>query len=269
MNWLKPSVSSEDYFKYLSFQESDFLHVIFQMYEKEAPVEVPVPVQEYLDIQQPPPLLQDEELEFMQGKWDWSSVIEDGSGPGRAYIHNLQQRLKRLWVMLEVPEQNRLDMVIKYSSNARLQQLPALIKAWEQVLKPIQRRESLLGRLEWFEQQASDPNRFFQKPDLLMNRLLEENRFRSYLQRKLNRMESNLVSLLERIESVFGEPVTFKGRSYLKKMKQDKVEMLYWLQQQRRIRNLTQAQKTFRQSCTFTGSSSQALVAPGNTPTTH
>lgn len=269
MNWLKPSVSSEDYFKYLSFQESDFLHVIFQMYEKEAPVEVPVPVQEYLDIQQPPPLLQDKELEFMQGKWDWSSVIEDGSGPGRAYIHNLQQRLKRLWVMLEVPEQNRLDMVIKYSSNARLQQLPALIKAWEQVLKPIQKRESLLGRLEWFEQQASDPNRFFQKPDLLMNRLLEENRFRSYLQRKLNRMESNLVSLLERIESVFGEPVTFKGRSYLKKMKQDKVEMLYWLQQQRRIRNLTQAQKTFRQSCTFTGSSSQALVAPGNTPTTH
>ncbi|GAB1302014.1 Coiled-coil domain-containing protein 87 [Apodemus speciosus] len=268
LNWMKPSVSSDDYFKYLASQESDFLHVIFQMYEEEAPVETPVPVKESLEIQHPPPVLQDEEQEFVPGKWDWRSVIKDRSGPGKAYIHNLQQRLERLWVMLEVPEQSRLDMVIKYSSNARLQQLPALIRAWERVLKPIQNRELLLGRLEWFERQASDPNRFFQKPDLLMNRFLEENRFRSYLQRKLNQMESSLVSLLEKIESVFGEPVTFKGRSYLKKMKQDKVEMLYWLQQQRRVRNLLRAQKTFPQLSTSTRGSSQALVAPGNTPTT-
>ncbi|XP_028627130.1 coiled-coil domain-containing protein 87 [Grammomys surdaster] len=268
MNWMKPSVSSEDYFKYLASQESDFLHVIFQMYEEEAPVEISVPVQESLEIQNLPPMQQDEDVKFVPGEWDWSSVIQDGSGPGKDHIYNLQQRLERLWVMLEVPEQSRLDMVIKYSSNARLQQLPALIRAWERVLKPIQKRELLLGRLEWFERQASDPNRFFQKPDLLVNRFLEENRFRSYLQRKLNRMESSLISLLEKIESVFGEPVTFKGRSYLKKMKQDKVEMLYWLQQQRRIRNLIRAQKTFRQSSMFTRSSSQALIAPGNTPTT-
>ncbi|XP_052028250.1 coiled-coil domain-containing protein 87 [Apodemus sylvaticus] len=268
LNWMKPSVSSDDYFKYLASQESDFLHVIFQMYEEEAPVETPVPVKESLEIQHPPPVLQDEEPEFVPGEWDWRSVIKDRPGPGKAYISNLQQRLERLWVMLEVPEQSRLDMVIKYSSNARLQQLPALIRAWERVLKPIQNRELLLGRLEWFERQASDPNRFFQKPDLLTNRFLEENRFRSYLQRKLNQMESSLVSLLEKIESVFGEPVTFKGRSYLKKMKQDKVEMLYWLQQQRRVRNLLRAQKTIPQLSTSTRGSSQALVAPGNTPTT-
>ncbi|CAH6793513.1 Ccdc87 [Phodopus roborovskii] len=269
VNWWKTSVSAEDYLKYLTTQETDFLHVIFQMYEEEVPVELPAPVKESLEIQHPPPLLEDEERDFVPGEWNWSSVIEDSSGPGKANILSLQQRLERLWVMLEVPDQSRLDMVVKYSSNARLQQLPALIRAWERVLKPIQKRELLLGRLEWFERQASDPNRFFQKPDLVLSRLLEENRFRSYIQKKLTAMESSLTSLLEKIESVFGEPVTFKGRRYLEKMKQDKVEMLYWLQQQRRVRNLIRAQKASHQSSMFTRGSSQALIAPGNTPTTH
>lgn len=266
MNWWKTSVSAEDYLKYLTTQETDFLHVVFQMYDEEASVEMLVPAKESMEIQHPPPLMDDIEPEFVPGKWDWSSVIEDSSRFGKTHILSLQQRLERLWVMLEVPDQSRLDMVIKYSSNARLQQLPALIRAWERVLKPIQKRELLLGRLEWFERQASDPNRFFQKPDLMLSRLLEENRCRSHIQRKLNLMEPSLISLLEKIELVFGEPVTFKGRRYLEKMKQDKVEMLYWLQQQRRVRNLIRAQKAFHQSSMFTRSSSRALIAPGNTP---
>ncbi|XP_006980824.1 coiled-coil domain-containing protein 87 [Peromyscus maniculatus bairdii] len=266
MNWWKTAVSSEDYLKYLLTQETDFLHVIFQMYEEEASVEIPVPAKESLEIQHPPPLLEDEEPDFVPGKWDWSSVIEDSSGPAKAHILNLQQRLERLWVVLEVPDQSRLDMVIKYSSNARLQQLPALIRAWERVLKPIQTRELLLGRLEWFERQASDPNRFFQKPDLMLSRLLEENQIRSHIRRKLSLMETSLISLLEKIELVFGEPVTFKGRPYLEKMKQDKVEMLYWLQQQRRVRNLLRAQRAFQQPSILTRTRSRALIAPGNSP---
>ncbi|KAL6034609.1 hypothetical protein STEG23_033797 [Scotinomys teguina] len=266
MNWGKTSVSSEDYLHYLTTQETDFLHVIFQMYEEEAPVEIPVLAKESLEIQRPPPLLDDEESDFMPGVWSWSSVIEDSSEPGKAHILSMQQRLERLWVMLEVPDQSRLDMVIKYSTNARLQQLPALIRAWEQTLKPIQTRELLLGRLEWFERQASDPNRFFQKPDSMLSRLLEENQFRSHIQRKLRLIESSLISLLEKIELVFGEPVTFKGRPYLEKMKQDQVEMLYWLQQQRRVRSLLRAQKACHQPPTFTRSGSPALTTPGNTP---
>ena len=88
----------------------------------------------------------------------------------------------------------------------------------------------MLGRLEWFERQASDPNRFFQKTATGLSRFLEESQIRSHLHRKLRLVEAPLVPLLEEIESVFGEPVTFKGRRYLDKMKQDKVEMLYWLQ---------------------------------------
>ncbi|XP_032735803.1 LOW QUALITY PROTEIN: coiled-coil domain-containing protein 87, partial [Lontra canadensis] len=263
------------YFKYLTNQETDFLHVIFQMYEEEVPVETKAPVREPLKIQYPPPLLEDEEPDFVPEEWNWSTVLEHRLGNKKISllrepykILNLQKRLERLWSILEVPDKDRLDMAIKYSSNARLRQLPSLVSAWEQALKPIQLREMLLGRLEWFERQASDPNRFFQKTAMDLSRFLEESQFRSRLHRKISVLQAPLASLLEEIESVFGEPVTFRGRRYLDKMKHDKVEMLYWLQQRQRVRHLTQGQKASYQPGLFKKLSSQPLTTPGNTPIT-
>ncbi|XP_046926965.1 coiled-coil domain-containing protein 87 [Lynx rufus] len=273
VNWWKATLSVSDYFKYLTSQETDFLHVIFQMYEEDVPVEAKAPVRESVKIRRPPPLQEDEEPDFVPGEWDWNTVLghrlgTKRSGPlGEPYkILNLQKRLERLWSMLEVPDKDRLDMAIKYSSNARLRQLPSLVSAWEQALKPIQLREMLMGKLEWFERQASDPNRFFQKTDMDLSRLLEENQFRNHLHRKISLVQTPLASLLEEIELVFGEPVTFKGRRYLDKMKHDKVEMLYWLQQRRRVRHLARAQKASHQPGLFQKLSSQPLIAPGNTP---
>ncbi|KAB0362525.1 hypothetical protein FD754_006681 [Muntiacus muntjak] len=274
LNWWKSTLSVGDYFKYLTTQETDFLHVIFQMYEEEGPVETVAPVKESIKIQHPPPLLEDDEPDFVPGEWDWDTVLEHRLGNKSSLLEDshkilsLQKRLERVWSMLDVPEKDKLDMAIKYSSNARLRQLPALVSAWERALQPIQLREILLGRLEWFERQASDPNRFFQKTNVGLNRFLEENQIRGYLQRKLSTVEASLVPLLEEIELVFGEPVTFKGQRYLDKMKHDKVEMLYWLQQQRRVRHLTQAKKASHQSGLSRKLSSQPLTAPGNTPVT-
>ncbi|XP_004393929.1 PREDICTED: coiled-coil domain-containing protein 87 [Odobenus rosmarus divergens] len=275
MNWWKTTLSVDDYFKYLTSQETDFLHVIFQMYEEEVPVETIAPVRKSLKIQYPPPLLEDEEPDFVPGEWDWNTVLGHSLGNKRisllgepCKILSLQKRLERLWSMLEVPHKDRLDLAIKYSSNARLRQLPSLVSAWEQTLKPIQLREILLGRLEWFERQASDPNRFFQKTDMGLSRFLEENQFRNRLHRKINLVQAPLASLLEEIELIFGEPVTFKGRRYLDKMKHDKVEMLYRLQQRQRVRHLTQGQKASHQPRLFKKLSSQPLITPGNTPVT-
>lgn len=269
MNWWKTTLSVDDYFKYLTSQETDFLHVIFQMYEEEAPVEIVAPIKESLKIQPPPPLLQDEEPDFVPGEWDWNTVLEHRLETKKTNllgephkIQSLQKRLERLWSLLEVPNKDRLDMAIKYSSNARLRQLPSLVSAWEQALQPIQLREMLLGKLEWFERQASDPNRFFQKTGMGLSCLLEENQIRTHLHKKLNLMESPLASLLEEIELIFGDPLTFKGRRYLDKMKHDKVEMLYWLQQRRRLRHLVQAQKAPHQSATFRKLSSQPPIIP-------
>ncbi|XP_007943142.1 coiled-coil domain-containing protein 87 [Orycteropus afer afer] len=277
MHWWKTSPSKEDYFKYLTTQETDFLHVIFHMYEEEVPVELVVSVKESLELQRPPPLLDEEEpWDFVPGEWDCSTVLQHGLGATMPdflsechKLPNLQKRLEQLWSVLEVPHRDRLDMAIKYSSSARLRQLPALVSAWERALQPIQLREVLLGRMEWFEQRASNPNRFFQKPDVGLSCLLEENQIRSLLQRKLKQVEGSLLSLLEEIELIFDEPVTFKGRRYLDKMKHDKVEMLYWLQQRRRVRHLIQAQRASHSQTSQSGRfSSQHLRAPENTPNT-
>uniref|UniRef100_H0VPA6 Coiled-coil domain containing 87 n=2 Tax=Cavia porcellus TaxID=10141 RepID=H0VPA6_CAVPO len=185
MNWWK-NMSVNDYFKYLTNQESDFLHVIFRMHEEEVPVEVAAPVKETLVIQRPPPLIEDEEPDFVPGKWDWNTVLQHRLRAGKPNILSLQKHLEQLWSILEVPNKVRLDMAIKYSSNARLQQLPSLVKAWEQAVKSIQLREIILGKLEVFERQASDPNRFFQKTNLDLHHLLEQDQFRSYIHKQLN-----------------------------------------------------------------------------------
>ncbi|XP_054426666.1 coiled-coil domain-containing protein 87 [Pteronotus mesoamericanus] len=273
INWWKTSLSVDHYFNYLASQETDFLHVIFQMYEEEVPVEILAPVQDSLKIQHPPPLLEDEEPDFVPGEWDWNTVLGHSLETKRTNllgephkILSLQKRLERLWSVLEVPDKDRLDMAIKYSSNTRLRQLPSLVSAWEQTLQPIQLREMLLGKLEWFERQASDPNRFFQKDGTRLSRFLEENQIRNRLHRQLSLTEAPLVSLLKEVELIFGEPVTFKGRRYLDKMKHDKVEMLYWLQQWRRVHDIVRAQKASHQSAMFGRLSSPHLIAPGNTP---
>ncbi|XP_007449157.1 PREDICTED: coiled-coil domain-containing protein 87-like [Lipotes vexillifer] len=273
LNWWKTTLSVGDYFKYLTTQETDFLHVIFQMYEEEVPVEIVAPVRESLKIQHPPPLLEDDEPDFVPGEWDWDTVLEHRlESKNNSLLEDshkiLSLRLERLWSMLEVPDKDRLDMAIKYSSNARLRQLPSLVSAWEQALQPIQLREILLGKLEWFERQASDPNRFFHKTDMGLSRFLGENRVRNHLHKRLGLVEAPLVPLLEEIELVFGEPVTFKGRRYLDKMKHDKVEMLYWLQQWRRVHHLVRAKRASHQSALSRKLSSQPLIAPGNTPIT-
>ncbi|XP_053417645.1 coiled-coil domain-containing protein 87 [Nycticebus coucang] len=275
MNWWNTTLSMDDYLKYLNNHETDFLHVIFHMYEEEVPVVIEPPAKESLEIQHPPPLLEYEEPDFVPGEWDWNTVLEHRLGAGKTHllgephkVLTLQKRLERLWSILEIPDQDRLDMAIKYSSNARLRQLPALVSSWERVLKPIQLREMLLGRLEWFERQASNPNRFFQKTHSGLGHPLEENYIRDHLHRKLNIVESSLVSLLEDIELIFGEPVIFKGRRYLDKMKHDKVEMLYWLQQQRRACHLIRARKASHHSALLRNPSSPSLITPGNTPIT-
>lgn len=273
MNWLKNLSCSDDYFRQLTNQETDFLHVIFQMYEEDVPEEIVPPVRESLKFQHPPPLLEDEEPDFVPGEWDWNTVLEHRLETRKASllgephrIPSLQKRLQRLWSILEVPDKDRMDMAIKYSSNARLRQLPLLLSAWEETVKPIQLREILLGKLEWFERHASDPNRFFQKTSMDLTRLLEENQVRNHLHKKLNLMEAPLVSLLEEVEVIFGEPVTFKGRRYLDKMKLDKVEMLYWLQQRRRMHQLVGTQKASHWSAMFKRLSMKPLIAPRNSP---
>ncbi|XP_044536845.1 coiled-coil domain-containing protein 87 [Gracilinanus agilis] len=254
MRWWRATLTSDDYFMYLATQECDFLHVIFHMYPEDEPVEVPVIISDSMELPLPPPMLQEDETgEFVQGVWDVNTVLEDGLGAegikslgDRKKAKQLQKRLERIWTALQVPDKDRLDMAIKYSTNARIGQLPALVKAWEKALTPIQERELLLAQLERFEQEASDPNRFFLKVDYDLWRWTEESQIRNDLYTKISSVEKLLNKLLQDIQTAFGDSVTYKGRCYLEKMKRDKVEMLYWLQQERRAKGLVRVQKGSR-----------------------
>ncbi|XP_036618935.1 coiled-coil domain-containing protein 87 [Trichosurus vulpecula] len=254
MRWWRATLTPDDYFLYLATQDCDFLHVIFHMYPEEEPIQMPIIIKDTLELPPLPPLAQEEDAgEFVPGIWDANSVLEDGLGAegskslgDHRKVKRLQRRLERIWAALQVPDKDRLDMAIKYSTNARVGQLPALVTAWEKALQPIQERELLLAQLERFEQEASDPNRFFLKVDYDLWRWTEESQIRSNLYEKISRVETLLTRLLRDIQIAFGESVTYKGRCYLEKMKRDKVEMLYWLQQERRAKKLVRVQKGSR-----------------------
>ncbi|XP_006893476.1 PREDICTED: coiled-coil domain-containing protein 87 [Elephantulus edwardii] len=278
-SWWKANLSQEDYLKFLHTEKTDFLHVIFHMYKEEEPPpeKLVAPAKESQKLSHPLPLLEEKESwDFVPGEWDCRTVLPHGLGTAKLGLLSeyqklppLQKRLERLWSVLEFPHRDRLDMAIKYSSDSCLRQLPALLDAWEWALKPIRLREMLLAKLEAFEQQASNPNRFFQKPFIGLNCLVEESKSRKELQRQLRQVEASLVPLLEEIELIFHEPLTFRGRRYLDKMKHDQVEMLYWLQQRRRLHRLVQTQKAYGPQTAQSGrNSSQHLAAPGNTSVT-
>ncbi|CDQ97557.1 unnamed protein product [Oncorhynchus mykiss] len=92
--------------------------------------------------------------------------------------------------------------------------------AWERTARLIQQRESLLARLEMFDKDASDPNRFFlqgyQGTSLAR---LDESKHRSILNSQICSLEMVLSKILHHITDSFHDTVTYKGRPYREKMR--------------------------------------------------
>ncbi|XP_078090838.1 coiled-coil domain-containing protein 87-like [Mustelus asterias] len=126
-------------------------------------------------------------------------------------------------------------MAIKYSSYKRTDHVTKSLEAWESAVKLIKERESILHKLEEFERFSSNPNRFFVKGYWgTSTARLKESKVRDKFYSEMSQIESQLAPILTQIENNFEDVVSFKGRPYIEKMQRDKVEMLYWLQQERR-----------------------------------
>jgi hypothetical protein len=69
--------------------------------------------------------------------------------------------LERIWALLRMSDEAKLDMAIKYSTSDYVDQLVSAIKEWEAATSLIIEREKFIHELEGFEKFASDPNRFF------------------------------------------------------------------------------------------------------------
>uniref|UniRef100_A0A8C6X8B7 Coiled-coil domain containing 87 n=1 Tax=Naja naja TaxID=35670 RepID=A0A8C6X8B7_NAJNA len=215
LKWWKATYNIDDYFKYISNNTADYLPVIFHLKQLKA---------------------------------------ADSTSDRFEEFNVLQRRLERLWTVLHFSERERLDMAIKYSSNQYYLLLPDMLNSWEVAAQFIQDRELLLAEIEEFEQTASDPNRLFSKELGAFATRRQESNLRSQLQSELEQYNFELRLILKHINDAFNDIVTFKGRPYQDKMERDIVEMLYWLQQERRavvLRKAVQSRSSGRLSSLF------------------
>eukprot|EP00058_Branchiostoma_floridae_P024310 XP_002609800.1 hypothetical protein BRAFLDRAFT_122111 [Branchiostoma floridae] len=320
--WWKSTINTDDYLKYLSTQESDFMGVVFHFYDSEESEDeeeteqgkrlTSKRQQQALEKEQKIEELRQKKSEFVSGMWNVNSVllgglgrdplVEDDEGypssleetpradrlqaspsglsPGRSSSHltsarspsslgvpsqkgsgsrtttagtskksgegedkepekpvelTAQERLEKVWSDLQMPDGQKLDMAIKYSSDAYIGKLPESIKAWEKATCLILQREAALSHLERFERQASDPNRFFERGYRGSSvARMEESKQRTELLRRLDVLDKKAGDAVKKVATNFQDSISFQGRPYMDKMKWDRTEMLYWLQQERR-----------------------------------
>ncbi|XP_071167311.1 coiled-coil domain-containing protein 87-like isoform X5 [Mytilus edulis] len=149
-----------------------------------------------------------------------------------------QERLEKVWNALEMPDNFRLDMAIKYSSNEYYVKMNEAIERWELATELVQKREDFLGKLEKFERAASDPNRFFEKVSSGVKgssvKRLQEAKQRSFYYKRIDHFDKEIKIQMDYMKKNFSDTVSYKGRSYEEKMKWDRIEMLYWLQEERK-----------------------------------
>ncbi|XP_053575230.1 coiled-coil domain-containing protein 87 [Bombina bombina] len=261
--WWKSVVNVDDYIKYLSTQDVDYLKVIYHLYSDESEEEEQVKIallkkQEEQKRERTKKIadLRAQKQNQIPGMWNVNSILLGGLGTDpvlsdeehesekmetpcqmstNASPDFYQKRINAVWDILHIPHEQQLDMAVKYCSNEYQDLLPEALKKWEKASALIQKREELLAKLEIFEREASDPNRFFQKgyEGTGMARL-KESRERAKLHSLLAQMEPKILQVLIVIKKLYNDTVSFQGRPYAEKMQRDKTEMLYWLQQNRR-----------------------------------
>ncbi|XP_074651926.1 coiled-coil domain-containing protein 87-like isoform X1 [Tubulanus polymorphus] len=146
-----------------------------------------------------------------------------------------QDRLEKVWATLHIPDNMKLDMAIKYSSDNYIEKLEAAIDAWEKATALIEQREKIITRLENFERFASDPTRFFERGYRGSSvARLEEARQRSAFYSKLEEVEHAVRIAVTYVFREYQDVITYQGRPYLDKMQWDRTEMLHWLQEERK-----------------------------------
>ncbi|XP_041059046.1 coiled-coil domain-containing protein 87 [Carcharodon carcharias] len=251
-----------DYLNYISTQGTDYLGVAFHLYDSEdegdearkilIAREAELKRKDEMEIAE----MRLVKEEFTAGSWNINTVMIGGLGkeppsevakeyveiqkqlgkvPNIEDLNDIQNRLQCIWTALRIPDSERLDMAIKYSSHKHKALVSKALEAWETAVKLIKEREYILSKLEQFERFASNPNRFFAKGYWgTSSARLKESKERDKFYSDMSQIESQLSTILKKIKNNFEDVVTFKGRPYIEKMQRDKVEMLYWLQQERR-----------------------------------
>ncbi|XP_065059717.1 coiled-coil domain-containing protein 87-like isoform X2 [Rhopilema esculentum] len=309
--WWRSTMNSEDFYKYVSTGENDFLTKIFHLYDSEDEdenadgssntiQEDPETLARRRRYEERQAKLQADKSKYNEGFWNVNTILLGGLGKepdldddsvcslsaigegiatkdgktsasgkstrmsqisselmGSKLIRlansvasdylpppelTLQDRLERVWTMLKMPDNLRVDMAIKYSMDENARKFSEMVQCWEIAASCVVKREELISALEKFERNASDPNRFFGKGSKRSSLArLEESKTRSALHRELHRLDDTTKHAILKVRKMFKDVVTYQGRPYIEKMSSDKTEMLYWLQEERRAAALEQS----------------------------
>ncbi|CAF4918644.1 unnamed protein product, partial [Rotaria sp. Silwood1] len=152
---------------------------------------------------------------------------------------NVQKRLEQIWKLLKMTDNDRLHMAVKYSTIEYEKKIESALDAWEFIAQLIVQREKFINDLENFERTASDPNRFFEPGPMGSSKMrLSESRRRTYIYNQLSILEKQITEQWNKIKMTCGDTVTYNGRNYLDKIQFDKLEMLHYLQEERRLNYL-------------------------------
>ncbi|XP_077328441.1 coiled-coil domain-containing protein 87 isoform X3 [Lithobates pipiens] len=242
--WWKSVVNTDDYMKYVSTQDLDYLKVIYHLYNSDSEDEEQARValikkQEEKKRQREKKIadLRAEKQIYSPGMWNVNSIMLGGLGSDPpvqdadlelkeslntssqvdtpASHVDLQKTINAIWNALHIPEDQRLDMAIKYSSNEYRDRLPEAIRMWEKAVLLIQKREKMLAELEMFEREASDPNRFFSKGyNGTSVARMEESKQRKKLYKQMSDTECAIAKILQFIKRTFNDIVSYKAYRY-------------------------------------------------------
>jgi hypothetical protein len=129
-------------------------------------------------------------------------------------------------------EEEQVNIAIQFSNPKFTLNVNKVLELYENCCEIIEERENVLKQLEIFEEHGSDPSRYFNKGASSSARLSEA-KDRSVFHQLLDDLD---VQVIDKVKSLskFGNVLTFKGRDYLEKMRMDRVELLYYVHQQRR-----------------------------------
>lgn len=242
-SWWKSIVCSDDYIKFLSLQETDYLAVIFHLFGNEEEEEEKEKEGRGRNILITEPAIRSPQIKDLAQEEVKKRLPEKLDSPTSEEIKvlnmpQLQGRLDKMWNALQMPEDLKIEMAMKYAKKEKSQQLESSLSDWEQAAQFIIERESIMASLLVFESEASDPNRFFVRGPGNANLRLQEAKTRSMFYQRIEQLDKKLSKLINIIHKKYGEVVTFQDRPYLEKMRWDRVEMLYWLQEVRKLNAL-------------------------------
>ncbi|RNA18146.1 coiled-coil domain-containing 87-like isoform X1, partial [Brachionus plicatilis] len=299
LRWWKTYLSSEDYIKYLTTQTSDYLGLIFHLYDQDENPILSQTDEEIKLINEKEKAekerfeiidnLKNKKFNYEAGLWNPDSIFLGGLGkdplpdknedPVFKFKQSLeksrpksykiqffkgdreekndeeearnkmlemlkekkrdapQQRLERVWTLLRMSDNAKLDMAIKYCTSAYADKLMEAIEDWETATNLIVQREKHIYELESFERFASDPNS--DNLPLIGHRgssaaRLEEALKRENLYKQIETLQTKIEAVLKIIDKKYRDVITYNERPYLEKMKWDRIEMLHWLTEERR-----------------------------------